>query len=148
MCCRITDANAAHLPAMEHLEQLCFSLPWTREQLEASLRDAQHVFLAAEDEQGKLLGYAGMMHVLDEGYVENVAVDPACRCRGIGRALIKALFARAEALGLSFVTLELRESNAAAEALYTAQGFVPVGRRKGYYEAPREDAILMTKFLK
>ena len=148
MRCRILDASEAHLPALERLEELCFSLPWTREQLRASLPDAQHVFLAAEDEAGELLGYIGMMHVLDEGYIANVAVDPSCRRQGIGDALIAAVLDRAQALCLAFVTLELRESNLPAAALYKKHGFQAVGRRKDYYAAPREDAILMTKFLK
>ena len=59
-------------------------------------------------------------------------------------ALIKELLRRAKALGLATVTLEVRAGNAAAIALYQKNGFVPVGRRKNYYTAPTEDAILMT----
>ena len=106
-----------------------------------------HVFLIAE-ENGKLLGYVGMMHVLDEGYISNVAVAPEARRRGVAGALIRELLRRAEEKELSFVTLEVRESNAAAIALYERFGFRSVGRRKQYYEAPREDALLMTCFLK
>ena len=145
---RICDASQRHLEALEALEQACFSLPWTRDMLLSQLPDENHEFLAAEDESGKLLGYVGMMCVLDEGYISNVAVDPACRRQGIGDLLIRELLARAEKRDLSFVTLEVREHNAPAIALYRKHGFSPVGLRKNYYEAPVENAILMTKYLK
>lgn len=144
---QIGNAEKRHLDALVELEHQCFSIPWTRGQLDAELPDAHHEFLVAEAGEN-VLGYVGMMHVLDEGYISNVAVAPAQRRQGIARALIKALLARAEALRLSFVTLEVRESNAPAIALYEGFGFRPVGRRKGYYDAPKEDAILMTTFLK
>ncbi len=144
---QIGNAEKRHLDALVKLEHQCFSIPWTRAQLDAELPDAHHEFLVAEAGED-VLGYVGMMHVLDEGYISNVAVAPAQRRQGIARALIAALLARAEALQLSFVTLEVRESNAPAIALYEGFGFRPVGRRKGYYDAPKEDAILMTTFLK
>jgi len=145
---RIVDANAGHLARLEELEKLCFSLPWTREMLQSQLPDEQHVFLAAEDENGMLQGYVGMMTVLDEGYISNVAVDPVCRRQGIGDALIRELLRRCEERALSFVSLEVREHNEPAIALYRKHGFMPVGLRKNYYEAPRENAIIMTKYWK
>lgn len=144
---RICNAEKRHLDALVVLEQRCFSVPWTRAQLNAELPDAHHEFLLAEAGE-EVLGYVGMMHVLDEGYISNVAVAPECRRQGIAKELIAALLQRAEALRLSFVTLEVRASNAPAIALYEGFGFVPVGRRRGYYDAPKEDAILMTTFLK
>lgn len=144
---RICNAEKRHLDALVALEHQCFSVPWTRAQLNAELPDAHHEFLLAEAGE-EVLGYVGMMFVLDEGYISNVAVAPDFRRQGIAKALIAALLQRAEALRLSFVTLEVRASNAPAIALYEGFGFVPVGRRKGYYDAPKEDAILMTTFLK
>ena len=88
-----------------------------------------------------------MMFVLDEGYISNVAVSPECRRQGIGDALIAEMDSRAKRRALSFATLEVRESNAPAIALYSKHGYVPVGTRKNYYDLPRESAILMTKFL-
>lgn len=143
---RIVSAERRHLDALVELERACFSVPWTREQLRAELPDEHHEFLVAELD-GEVLGYVGLMHVLDEGYISNVAVAPAHRRQGIAASLIEALLARAQALELSFVTLEVRESNAPAISLYTRFGFAPVGRRKNYYEAPPEDAILMTRYL-
>ena len=148
MSVNIKDAREEMLGQIEEIEKLCFSLPWTLEQLGSQLKDSQHEFIAALDPEGRVLGYVGMVYVLVEGYISNVAVAPAARRRGIGRALISELMERAAALKLAFVTLEVRCGNAAAIALYEKQGFVPVGRRKNYYDFPREDAILMTYFLK
>ena len=145
---RIDDVREEQLEQIEEIEKACFSMPWTIEQLKSQLKDSQHEFIAALDDEGRVLGYVGMMYVLDEGYISNVAVAPEARRQGIGRDLIKELMARAAALDLAFVTLEVRCSNAAAIALYEKQGFVPVGKRKNYYDFPREDAILMTHFLK
>ena len=94
-----------------------------------------------------MLGYVGMMFVLDEGYISNVAVAPAFRRRGIADALIAELLRRADALSLSFVTLEVREHNIPAISLYENNGFVRVGLRKNYYQKPCENAVLMTRYL-
>ena len=145
---RIVNASPRRLPELETLEKRCFSLPWTEEMLMGQLPDDSHEFLAAESETGGLLGYVGMMTVLDEGYISNVAVAPEQRRQGIADALITELLERAALRALSFVTLEVREHNEPAIALYAKHGFAPVGQRKNYYEAPVENAILMTKFLK
>lgn len=143
MAVLIRDAAADDLDALLELENACFSLPWTREQLQGELPDARHEFLVAE-EDGELRGYIGMMTVLDEGYISNVAVAPQARRRGIGRALVREMLLRAAKRELAFVTLEVREHNESAIALYAGEGFLPVGIRRGYYEKPKEDAILMT----
>ena len=142
----ITDAQPCHLKAMEEIEQLCFSMPWTEEQLRSQLKGSRHECIAALNAEGRVLGYVGMMCVLDEGYISNVAVHPDFRRLGIGDRLIDRLLALARVRSLAFVTLEVRAGNEAAIALYQKHGFVPVGRRKNYYSLPREDAILMTKF--
>ena len=86
------------------------------------------------------------MYVLDEGYISNVATDLPWRRQGIADALIGRLCAICEGLRLSFVSLEVRAGNAPAVALYEKHGFAPVGLRKNYYERPREDAVIMTKY--
>ena len=142
----IRNASEADLDALEALEQACFSLPWTREQLRGELPDERHEFLVAAASDGRVLGYIGMMTVLDEGYISNVAVAPEARRRGIGRALVREMLRLAEQRELSFVTLEVRVHNDQAIALYAGAGFLSVGLRKDYYERPKEDALLMTRF--
>ena len=144
----ICDAEERHIPQMEEIEKLCFSMPWTSDQLISQLHDAQHECIAALDREGNVLGYVGMMCVLDEGYISNVAVHPTMRRRGLADRLISELVDRALRRSLAFVTLEVRAGNEPAIALYRKHGFLPVGRRKNYYSLPKEDAILMTNTLK
>ncbi len=144
---RIVDTRPEHLDDILLMEQQCFSVPWTHEQLMAQLSDFMHIFLAAEDENGRAVGYAGLMYVLDEGYISNVAVSPDRRREGIADMLLTELYARAKAKKLSFLTLEVRESNIPAQSLYKKHGYTEVGRRKAYYSRPKEDAVLMTCFL-
>lgn len=141
----ICDARSAHLPQLEALERACFCTPWTRAQLQSQLPDDRHVFLVAMAGE-TVLGYANFLHVLDEGDIGNVAVAPAYRRQGVADALLEALCARAVALNLAFLTLEVRASNAPAIALYRKHGFQTVGQRRNYYQKPDEDALLMTRF--
>ena len=142
----IADAREEILPQIQQIEQQSFSVPWTETMLRLQLEPDSHLFLTAE-ENGSIVGYVGLMFVLDEGYISNVAVRPDFRRRGIADALLTELERRSRTLLLRFLTLEVRESNSAAIALYEKHGFRTVGRRKDYYEKPREAALLMTKLL-
>ena len=137
----ITEMQEKHLPALAELEKQCFHAPWIEKMLREELGGG--IFLVAEQD-GEVQGYVGCQTVLDEGYITNVAVSPDFRRRGIARALIAELTAKAEENKLAFVTLEVRESNAPAIALYTGAGFAPVGKRKNFYSNPTENAVLMT----
>lgn len=137
----ITEMQEKHLPALAELEKQCFHAPWSEKMLREELGGG--IFLVAEQD-GEVQGYVGCQTVLDEGYITNVAVSTDFRRRGAARRLIAELIARAKEKGLAFVTLEVRESNAPAIALYTGAGFVPVGKRKNFYSNPTENAVLMT----
>ena len=139
----VRPAHEGDIEAIEKIERECFSLPWSEQQLRTQLGEG-YVFLAAEAE-GEIAGYVGMQFVLDEGYISNVAVSESARRRGAGGALIAELLERAQKLGLAFVTLEVRESNLPAISLYAKHGFAVEGRRKNYYEKPRENALIMTR---
>ncbi len=141
----LVKLTEAHIPQMVELEKICFSMPWTADVIRSELNNPSCLYLAAVDGD-TLVGYIGVQTVLDEGYINNVAVRPEYRRRGIAAALISLLAEQAQAIGLAFMTLEVRESNAPAISLYEKLGFTTVGRRKNYYEKPREDAILMTIF--
>lgn len=145
---RIRDARAGDAGAIGALERQCFADPWPEEAVAAYINGGNCLMLCAEGEGGELLGYVGMQHVLDEGYIGNVCTAPQHRRRGVARALLRELRARAERLGLAFLTLEARSSNAAAIALYEGAGYERVGTRPGYYQHPAEDAVIMTLFLK
>ncbi|MBR2716364.1 MAG: ribosomal protein S18-alanine N-acetyltransferase [Oscillospiraceae bacterium] len=141
----VRPMTAADLPEVLAIERRCFPDPWPESVFRSALADGLSLWLAAEAE-GKLAGYAGMQSVLDEGYVDNVAVDPAYRRRGAASALLRAFAEEAKKRGLRFLSLEVRAGNAGAVSLYEAHGFGIVGRRKGYYLRPPEDALIMTKF--
>ena len=142
----LIDAEERWLPAIAALERQCFSDPWSVEMLRPELPDDSHDFLLAV-EGDTLIGYVGLMTVLDEGYLSNIAVTPERRRQGIAETLLKALLVRARARKLSFVTLEVRAGNTPAQTLYRKLGFTEVGVRRGYYEHPKEDAVLMTLYL-
>lgn len=144
----VCDAAERDVTELEEIERECFTMPWSAQYLLSQLPDDRHEFIVAKTSRGELIGYVGMMYVIDEGYISNVAVRKSYRRQGIADGLILEILRRAEKLELSFVTLEVRESNEPAIALYTKHGFNPVGLRKNYYEKPRENAILMTRFLK
>ena len=138
----IVPVTEEMLDTLEEMEKECFSVPWSREMLLYQMR-GNNVFLAAVN-GGEVMGYIGMMFVLDEGYISNVAVSPEHRRRGIADLLLSYLHAEAEKLSLSFVSLEVRASNAPALSLYSKHGYIEEGRRKNYYSKPREDAVIMT----
>ena len=141
----IVPMTADHLDEVAELERLCFSVPWSRNMLAEELDNALSAMLVALDDQGRVAGYAGLQVIVDEGYITNVAVRPECRRNGIAAKLLQVFLDFAQANGLSFLTLEVRASNYGAIALYGERGFRSVGRRKNYYEHPKEDAIIMTK---
>lgn len=142
----LENAEEKHLQAILEIEKTCFSSPWTLLSLENQISSKNSIFIVAFSGE-RVLGYAGMMTVLDEGYISNIAVAPDFRRQGIASALISELINRTRDI-LSFITLEVRKSNSAAVSLYNEQGFAQVGVRKNYYDKPKEDAVLMTLFLK
>lgn len=140
----IVPLTRAHLDEVEALERRCFPDPWSRKILEDLLEEPNACSLAAVDGSGALLGYASLQAVLDEGYINNIAVLPEARRQGVATSLLLAFQRYGQTQKLAFLTLEVRESNLGAQALYSGQGFVRAGRRRGYYAHPKEDAIIMT----
>ena len=105
-------------------------------------KDEELRSLVAE-ESGVIQGYIGMYLAADEGEITNVAVNPACRRRGIGEGLLTEMKKRAADHKIARIVLEVRVSNEGAIRLYEKQGFSSVGIRRGFYEFPREDARIM-----
>ena len=142
---RIVPMKTEHLDAVAELERSCFTVPWSRNALAEELDNALSAFLVALDENDRVVGYAGLQVVLDEGYITNVAVRPDCRRRGVAGKLLDVFERFAEGNHLAFLSLEVRASNYAAIALYGQHGYRGVGRRRNYYEHPKEDAVIMTR---
>ena len=136
--------TAEHIPAVAELEKLCFSAPWSAQSLELLTREGIGTGVVYI-EDGKVVAYGGMLCVVDQGQITNIAVHPDHRRQGIGKAIVGALLKHAMDEKFEEVTLEVRKSNAPAIALYEKFGFQQVGLRKGFYSHPREDAIIMTR---
>lgn len=139
---RIIPMTAAHVEAVAALEQTCFSTPWSAEALAEELTNPHAVFRVAVDDTDRVVGYVGMHHLVDEGFITNVAVAPAARRTGVARALIDHLTEYGTAHRLYRITLEVRVSNIPAITLYEGAGYLRDGVRPGFYRAPAEDAAI------
>ena len=132
--------------AVAQVEKECFSVPWSEDALKNEISNEGAVFLCAES-NGEIIGYGGMYTVLDEGYVTNIAVKVPYRKKGVACRIVEGLIDGAKEKELSFISLEVRESNEAARNLYFKYGFEIKGKRKRFYEKPTEDAVIMTKII-
>lgn len=140
---KLIPMDRATVPDVAAIDRECFSRPWSEDMLAEELYNDGASYIVAMAEDGTVLGYAGLKVVLDEGCIEKVAVKGQYRRMGVADALIEA-FVRFGRANLAFITLEVRASNDPAIQLYMKHGFAQVGRRKDYYQDPKEDAILLT----
>ena len=140
----IKTMTAGEVSQVAELEKLCFTLPWSEKSVAGELDNPLSVWLVAMEGES-LAGYVGSQTVMDETDMMNLAVAPQFRRQGVGETLVNALVAALKDLGSRCLTLEVRDSNEAARALYAKLGFVEIGRRRGYYRDPREDALILRK---
>lgn len=143
MTVHLRRAGPEDLPAVRAIEERSFSVPWSDRSLLVELQDdGRHLPLLALVD-GEPAGFALVWSVADEMHLVNFAVDPRFRRQGIGRALLEQVFAEARERDLRRITLEVREGNEAARALYRQFGFVEIALRPRYYPDTREDAVIM-----
>lgn len=138
-------AIASDSQMLAELDLECFAIPWSEASFAADLADLEKAFYLVWEFEGKLVGYGGYWRVLDEGEIMNVAVAPEWRRRGLADGLLQGLIRQAEIEQLRCLTLEVREGNLAARALYNRHGFVESGLRRNYYADNSENAIIMLK---
>ncbi len=138
----IRPLSEEDVPAAAEIERECFSKPWSENTLSAELKNPLNGFFGAFLEN-ELVGYIGFQNVAGEANVFNVAVLPCFRRNGLGRALVERIITAAKAAGADVIYLEVRAGNIPAINLYEKAGFVFCGIRKNYYDAPKENAILM-----
>ena len=148
----IRSAVHEDLPAMVAIERASFSDPWTAETIASALAlERMRVLVAEEGRDGRrdggrrLAGYVVALLTGEEAEIADLAVEPGARRRGIGRALLDRTLAELADEGVRTLFLEVRESHRAARALYERAGFRAVGRRRGYYRHPVEDALLLKR---
>ena len=142
---RIREMGPSDLDGVMAIEEVSFPTPWSRGMfLEDFPRDFSDTLVAAGTDD-EVLGYAVCWTIAGESHLLNIAVHPARRGKGIGRALLSECIRRAARAGASLIFLEVRAGNEAAERLYRSMGFVSRGIRKGYYTDTGEDAILLDR---
>lgn len=139
----VRQAVAADLDAIHAIELASFSDPWSRTSIRDVILGGATIVVATDGD--RVIGFAVTVIAADQAEVANVAVAPAERRRGAGALLVDHVVMSAEAAGTASIFLEVRESNAAAIALYVARGFREVARRRQYYRKPDEDAIVMRR---
>jgi [ribosomal protein S18]-alanine N-acetyltransferase len=141
----IRPTIADDVPAMASIEALAFSDPWPATSFHELLAHPYARMASATDESGGVVGYCIMLRAADEAEIANIATAPGIRRRGIGARLLDDAIAAGAAAGVVAMFLEVRESNVAARALYVSRGFAAVGRRRGYYRSPFEDALILRR---
>ena len=144
----VRRAEPRDVGAICEIERECFAEPWSPDSVNDLISSDIAVCLCFE-EDGKVLGYGSFYFAAYQAQINNVAVTKSARRRGIARMILSELIKISEKLGAESVTLEVRESNLPARALYESAGFEKDGIRKNYYHTPssgtRENAILMSK---
>jgi ribosomal-protein-alanine N-acetyltransferase len=133
------------LPAVQAIEVRSFSNPWHRSTFlgEIQNRSIAYPIVAETGTEHRIVGYVMFWLIDHEAQINNIAVHPDFRGRGIGERLTRFALDMIRGLGGVTVVLEVRVSNAPARALYEKLGFAAAGRRKGYYHRPPEDALVM-----
>lgn len=133
------------LPAVLAIERVSFPNPWHESTFRGEIQNRSISFPCVMLKRGedKVVGYIIYWKVGDEVQVNNIAVHPDYRRRGLGEALLRHVIKRAKDQGVNFISLEVRRSNLAAQSLYRKLGFEPLGVRRFYYSNPVEDAIVM-----
>lgn len=133
--------DATHLAPLAELERAAFHTPWSENALQLLCTEQAFAFVCMDG--ARAAAYGGMLCVAGEGQVTNVATHPDYRRRGLAAAVLDAMLREARARALFEVTLEVRESNVGAIALYEKFGFVTVGKRPRFYTHPTETALIM-----
>ena len=139
----IIPTEEAHLPALAELERQCFTPPASEAKLREKLA-LEHNYMLSALLGDEIIGFLGVDEISGEAFVDDLAVLPEYRRRGIASALLARAETGAILRGCGKIHLECREGNEAALQLYEARGYRRVGRRKNFYESPKEDALLMT----
>ena len=147
MSVTIVAASDADIPAIVAIERAAFSDPWSARSFREALEHSAVLFACARSDDGEVAGYVVAWFVADEGEIANLAVVPGAWGAGIGAALLDAALAEASSRNVAAVYLEVRDSNERARRLYRSRGFGEIGRRRGYYQHPDEDAIVLRRTL-
>jgi len=142
----IRPMRPGDLADVMRIERTSFTMPWRESTFRALMRRPT-ASLSVAERGGAVVGFSVVWFAADEAELGDLAVDPDWRRRGVAAALLARVVQECSARRTRALYLEVRESNAAARALYERAGFELVGRRRAYYTAPREDACVMRLLL-
>ncbi len=140
---RIARMQLEDIEHVSRLERRCYSLPWSSSAYVTEVGNPNAYYTVAKDEDGVIVGYAGMWVIMDEIHITTIAVDPSRRGQKIGERLLLDILEEGMARGAEHATLEVRERNAVAHNLYLKYGFEDVAMRKNYYSDNNENAMIM-----
>lgn len=146
LCVEIIPSCKNHINEILVIEKLCFSIPWSKQSFNEEIVENKLAYYFSAVYKGRIVGYAGIWMIFDEGHITNLAVHPECRKRGIGKKLLGILSNKCVDCEVNKMTLEVRVSNISAQKLYINSGFVTIGSRKNYYPDNGEDALIMWKY--
>ena len=128
------------------IEQASFNNPTTRDWYERELQRPEVCFIyVLRTEEAPVAAFCAFWLVIDQAHINNLAVRPELRGRGLGTQLLESILVEARHLGATSLTLEVRRSNTAAQRLYSKAGFFEHSVRKNYYTQPVEDAIVLLR---
>ncbi len=130
---QISTLKKEHLDQIDQIEKASFSSPWSKQSYLDEISNPLAHYLIVQDDLSNVVAYGGFWKILNEGHITNIAVDPCRRKCGIGSFLLTEMLALAKQLEITSLTLEVRASNIAAQALYKKFGFTSCGLRPGYY---------------
>lgn len=141
----IREAGLEDLDGIVEIEKESFATPWPKSAMEVEIINNKVARYLVAEQNEEVLGYIGIWLILNEGHITNIAVRENFRRHGIGDMLMVSLIFMCETNGIDFITLEVRESNLAAQKFYEKHGFKMEGLRKGYYRDNDENAIIMNR---
>ena len=141
---KISLISENDIAAVAALEKEIFSDAWSEKSIRETYEQSHALIIGAWEEE-TLTGYVIFYYVLDEGEIARIAVAPQCRRKGVAARLFTGVLKECEKKEITKIMLDVRISNEPAIAFYKKHGFIEDGIRKGFYEQPKEDALLMSK---
>lgn len=150
MCTKIANykfvpIKSCDIPSVFAINIDCLKTPWSIKNLQEELHNPLARYIVCKDKSSYILGFGGIWLVCGEGNITNIAVMPSHRREGIAQNIIKELFLICQKENVKDITLEVRESNSQAIALYKKLGFKAEGTRLNFYTNPTENGIIMWK---
>jgi len=139
----LSEIDQNFLTQLRVIDRACLGDFWSLEAYQREIENPSSLVMGLTNENHELLGFGCLWSILEEAHITVLAVRPEYQGQGFGKSLVWGLLKKARDRNLEWATLEVRESNHVAIALYTSFGFKEIGRRPNYYEVTGEDALML-----